>query len=442
MARAALRPRAAARAAPAGLDLVHYAVTVPIPATAGPRVVTLHDVQHHDLPQLFSRAERAYRRWAYDGSARRADVVVTASDYSKQRIVERLGIAPERVEAVHLGIDHDRFAPGRRRRATQRGARGLDLPERLRALPGEPVAAQEPRAAARGAGAAATTASSAWCSPVRPTGASSGLRGRARRAGRRSIACGHLGHVAAERPAGALPARDGARVPEPVRGFRRAAARGDGLRLPGRGVEPAPRYPRSAGRGATLRPRLRGVDRGGASTGATADEEASGAAARGRPGAGASVHVARLRRAARANICAGHRNLSGRQRPCTNPHVHAHARYLAVVPAYNEAETVGSVVNSIHVHAPQFDVLVVDDGSTDATGQVAQAVGARVVRPAVQPRDRRRGPVRVRLRRRSTTTTTSSRSTATASTAPTRSRSCSPRCATDPRSTWSAGRAS
>jgi len=62
--------------------------------------------------------------------------------------------------------------------------------------------------------------------------------------------------------------------------------------------------------------------------------------------------------------------------------VHAHARYLAVVPAYNEAETVGSVVNSIHVHAPQFDVLVVDDGSTDATGQVAQAVGARVVRPA------------------------------------------------------------
>jgi glycosyltransferase involved in cell wall biosynthesis len=62
--------------------------------------------------------------------------------------------------------------------------------------------------------------------------------------------------------------------------------------------------------------------------------------------------------------------------------VHAHARYLAVVPAYNEAETVGSVVNSIRVHAPQFDVLVVDDGSTDGTGEVARAVGARVARPA------------------------------------------------------------
>jgi glycosyltransferase involved in cell wall biosynthesis len=58
-----------------------------------------------------------------------------------------------------------------------------------------------------------------------------------------------------------------------------------------------------------------------------------------------------------------------------------HARYLAVVPAYNEAETVGSVVNSIRLHAPLFDVLVVDDGSTDRTGDVARSVGARVVRP-------------------------------------------------------------
>ncbi len=62
--------------------------------------------------------------------------------------------------------------------------------------------------------------------------------------------------------------------------------------------------------------------------------------------------------------------------------MHPHARYLAVVPAYNEAETVGAVVNSIRVQAPQFDVLVVDDGSTDGTGDVARAVGARVLRPA------------------------------------------------------------
>src|SRR5215204_6389058 len=53
---------------------------------------------------------------------------------------------------------------------------------------------------------------------------------------------------------------------------------------------------------------------------------------------------------------------------------------LAVVPAYNEQETVVRVIDSLHDHAPQFDVLVVDDGSTDGTGDVARAAGATVVR--------------------------------------------------------------
>jgi glycosyltransferase involved in cell wall biosynthesis len=53
---------------------------------------------------------------------------------------------------------------------------------------------------------------------------------------------------------------------------------------------------------------------------------------------------------------------------------------LAVVPAYNEATTVGGVVRSLREHVPEFDVLVIDDGSTDGTGVVAESAGARVVR--------------------------------------------------------------
>ena len=45
--------------------------------------------------------------------------------------------------------------------------------------------------------------------------------------------------------------------------------------------------------------------------------------------------------------------------------------------------------------APDFDVLVVDDGSTDATAAVARAAGRRACsRHAVQPRHRRRGAER------------------------------------------------
>ena|SRR5829696_5219998 len=53
---------------------------------------------------------------------------------------------------------------------------------------------------------------------------------------------------------------------------------------------------------------------------------------------------------------------------------------LAIVPAYNEEPCVGGVVTELHHHCPDFDVIVIDDGSTDATADAARAAGAAVVR--------------------------------------------------------------
>jgi glycosyltransferase involved in cell wall biosynthesis len=55
-------------------------------------------------------------------------------------------------------------------------------------------------------------------------------------------------------------------------------------------------------------------------------------------------------------------------------------RRLAIVPAYNEAGAVGATVEGIRRCAPDFDVLVVDDGSSDATGERARVAGATVLR--------------------------------------------------------------
>ncbi len=60
--------------------------------------------------------------------------------------------------------------------------------------------------------------------------------------------------------------------------------------------------------------------------------------------------------------------------------MHASPSNLAVVPAYNESATIAGVVDSLREHVPSFDVLVVDDGSTDGTGELARDAGARVVR--------------------------------------------------------------
>jgi glycosyltransferase involved in cell wall biosynthesis len=53
---------------------------------------------------------------------------------------------------------------------------------------------------------------------------------------------------------------------------------------------------------------------------------------------------------------------------------------LAVVPAYNEAGTIASVVAALRSKTPQLDIVVVDDGSTDDTALRAQEAGARVLR--------------------------------------------------------------
>lgn len=50
-----------------------------------------------------------------------------------------------------------------------------------------------------------------------------------------------------------------------------------------------------------------------------------------------------------------------------------------ILPAKNESAAVGTTVAAIRQHYPDAEVLVVNDGSTDATAAVAEAAGARVV---------------------------------------------------------------
>jgi glycosyltransferase involved in cell wall biosynthesis len=54
--------------------------------------------------------------------------------------------------------------------------------------------------------------------------------------------------------------------------------------------------------------------------------------------------------------------------------------YLAVIPAYNEAATIATVIEAVRTRAPNFDILLIDDGSTDETAARGEALGCRVLR--------------------------------------------------------------
>ena len=51
------------------------------------------------------------------------------------------------------------------------------------------------------------------------------------------------------------------------------------------------------------------------------------------------------------------------------------ARVLVIVPAYNEEATIGSVIAQVRAALPEGDIVVVDDGSRDATAARVRASG-------------------------------------------------------------------
>jgi glycosyltransferase involved in cell wall biosynthesis len=55
-------------------------------------------------------------------------------------------------------------------------------------------------------------------------------------------------------------------------------------------------------------------------------------------------------------------------------------RRIAIVPARNEEAAIAGVLDELRAYDPRLDVVVVDDGSVDATAAVARARGAAVVR--------------------------------------------------------------
>jgi glycosyltransferase involved in cell wall biosynthesis len=52
---------------------------------------------------------------------------------------------------------------------------------------------------------------------------------------------------------------------------------------------------------------------------------------------------------------------------------------IAIVPAFNEEASIGTLVTEIRERYPDLDVLVIDDGSADRTTDVARASGAIVL---------------------------------------------------------------
>ena len=116
-------PGVAARLKPDLLHSPHY--TSPV-RWRGPLAVTVHDATFFSDPQWHTRAKAPFFRTATRLAARRADVCIVPAQATADELHRRLGLAPDRVQVAHLGVDTELFRPpSKDAKAKARAAAGL-----------------------------------------------------------------------------------------------------------------------------------------------------------------------------------------------------------------------------------------------------------------------------------------------------------------------------
>ena len=89
--------------------VAHFIHVVP-PAWRGRSLITVQDLSFERFPGLMNRSDRFFFRTFVPRSARRADRVLTGSESTKQDVVERYGVEPDRILVTPYGFDPV-FAP-------------------------------------------------------------------------------------------------------------------------------------------------------------------------------------------------------------------------------------------------------------------------------------------------------------------------------------------
>ncbi len=86
-------------------DLFH-ATSFSLPALwPGRLVATLHDANHLALPENYGPGRRAYYRLIVGPRARRAQALLTVSDFSREELARHLGLSPYRLQVIPNGVD-------------------------------------------------------------------------------------------------------------------------------------------------------------------------------------------------------------------------------------------------------------------------------------------------------------------------------------------------
>ena len=88
------------------VDVFHYIDhTLSLLRKPCPTVITVHDLAFFRVPEMYNLSRRFYKQFISQRSVRRADRIITISEYTRREILELTGIDSRKVEVIPYGVD-------------------------------------------------------------------------------------------------------------------------------------------------------------------------------------------------------------------------------------------------------------------------------------------------------------------------------------------------
>ncbi|MDH5638581.1 MAG: glycosyltransferase family 4 protein [Nitrospinota bacterium] len=100
------------------IDYAHFQYVIP-PFKKCRYIVTIHDILFKEFPEMFPFSYRLSKGALFGWSARRADILTTVSDYSRERIARYFGIDHTAIHTIPNAIHNHYFNPRSRTEARQ-----------------------------------------------------------------------------------------------------------------------------------------------------------------------------------------------------------------------------------------------------------------------------------------------------------------------------------
>lgn len=107
------------------IDYAHYQYTTPLIKNCR-TIVTLHDILFKDYPRMFPLGYRLSKNFLFELSAKRADLLLTVSNYSRNRIASHYGVNRNKIHVTPNAVSEDFFHIDERQARAFIQGRGLD----------------------------------------------------------------------------------------------------------------------------------------------------------------------------------------------------------------------------------------------------------------------------------------------------------------------------